>query len=70
MEPTTAEDWMAVANDRAMDAEAIKEKQPNSVGSVMKKKPGFYFSLSFPQKLTQETRFLTFLPLLGKKDIT
>ena len=29
MEPTTAEDWMAVANDRSMDAEAIKEKQPN-----------------------------------------
>lgn len=34
MEPTTAEDWMAVASDRAMDAEAIKQKQPNSVGSV------------------------------------
>lgn len=34
MTPTTAENWMAVANDRAMDAEAIEEKQPNSVGSV------------------------------------
>ncbi len=30
MEPTTAEDWMLVANDRAMDAEAIKDKQPSS----------------------------------------
>ncbi len=27
MEPTTAEDWMAVASDRAMDAEVIKQKQ-------------------------------------------
>lgn len=30
MEPTTAEDWMAVAIARSMDAEAIKEKQPNN----------------------------------------
>ena len=34
MDPTTYKDWMEVANYRAMDAEAIKEKQPSSVGSV------------------------------------
>ncbi len=34
MEPTTAEDWIAVANERGSDAEAIKKDKPTSVGSV------------------------------------
>ncbi len=34
MEPTTAEDWSAVANERAADAEAIEKSRPTSVGSV------------------------------------
>ena len=34
MEPTTAEGWIAVANERAADAEAIEKDRPASVGSV------------------------------------
>lgn len=57
MEPTTAEDWMAVASDRAMDAEAIKQKQPNSVGSLSvrnlgeEKETGFLFYFGFLAKV-------------------
>ncbi|WP_199247824.1 hypothetical protein [[Phormidium] sp. ETS-05] len=34
MEPTTAEDWSAVAKERGADAEAIAKDRPTSVGSV------------------------------------
>lgn len=34
MAPTSAKDWIAVANERAADAEAIKKERPNSVGCV------------------------------------
>ncbi len=34
MEPTTAADWMAVANERLEDAEAILKERPDSVGSL------------------------------------
>ncbi|MEB3830617.1 hypothetical protein [Phormidium sp. CCY1219] len=34
MEPTTADDCSAVANERAADAEAIAKCRPTSVGSV------------------------------------
>ncbi|GAB4283940.1 MAG: hypothetical protein Fur0025_14290 [Oscillatoriaceae cyanobacterium] len=34
MEPTTADDWSAVAKERGADAEAIAKDRPTSVGSV------------------------------------
>ena len=34
MPPTTAKDWIAVAKERAADAEAIKKVKPSAVGSV------------------------------------
>ncbi|MDY6806195.1 MAG: HEPN domain-containing protein [Cyanobacteriota bacterium] len=34
MEPTTAADWMAVADERLADAEAILKERPDSVASV------------------------------------
>lgn len=34
MEPNNAETWLAVATERALDAEAMLSSRPNSVGSV------------------------------------
>ncbi|MCP2730547.1 HEPN domain-containing protein [Limnofasciculus baicalensis] len=34
MTPTTAQDWIAVANERAADAEALQKERPNSIGAV------------------------------------
>jgi len=34
MEPTSAQEWLEVANERAQDAEGLFEKRPESVGSV------------------------------------
>lgn len=34
MEPSTAEDWMAIAYERLADAEAIFKERPASAGSV------------------------------------
>ncbi len=34
MSPYTAQEWLSVANKRAIDAEAICKNDPNSVGSV------------------------------------
>ncbi|MFN5065341.1 MAG: HEPN domain-containing protein [Aphanizomenon sp.] len=34
MSPTDAQSWMAVANKRGTDAQAIYKERPNSIGSV------------------------------------
>jgi hypothetical protein len=34
MSPNTAQDWLAVAKERASDAEAIHKQYPNSVGAI------------------------------------
>lgn len=34
MQPTTVEDWIEIANNRAADAEAIRKVEETSVGSV------------------------------------
>lgn len=32
--PTTAQEWLTIANERSADAEVIHKQRPNSIGSV------------------------------------